>query len=223
MHAETFGLMSVIGFGVSAVLAIAAAVYGVTHHVRAVRDELTGRAAARAIEAMRAGHPSARIPFAPHGEVRPGVQSGSLHLRRASGTLGGASAEGGVTAPTEPRPAAPSTTPAAREPVAAPAVSAAPAAPGSSDSEAGTTLLDGTSLNEDAAQPFLEADAELPPVPEVDSEAGTTLLDGTALHGASGPIASSEAGTTLLDGPAGHAPVAVPSEDATTLLGNEEA
>lgn len=188
MHAETFGLMSVIGFGVSAVLAIAAAVYGVTHHVRAVHDELTGRAAARAIEAMRAGHPSARIPFAPHGEVRPGVQSGSLHLRRASGTLGGASAEGGATAPTEPRPAAPSTTPAAREPIAAPAVSAAPAAPGSSD-----------------------------------SEAGTTLLGGAALHGASEPIASSEAGTTLLDGSAGHASVAVPSEDATTLLGNEEA
>lgn len=219
MHAETFGVMAVVGFSVSAVLAVVAAAYGATHHVRAVRDELTGRAAARAIEAMRTGSAPARIPFAPHGEVRPGVQSGSLHLRRVSGALAGSSATGDLAAFAE----SPSAVPTVREPAVAPGAPTASAAAGGPDSEAGTTLLQ---------------------VPEADSEAGTTLLGAAASRSAADPAipahtgatvpggasahegaahAFSEAGTTVLDGPAGHAPVEVPSEDATTLLDNEEA
>ena len=58
MAPEAFGVIAVIGFGLSAVLAIVAAAYGVTHHVRSVHDELTGRAAQRAIDAMREGRSS---------------------------------------------------------------------------------------------------------------------------------------------------------------------
>ena len=58
MAPEMFGVIAVIGFGLAAVLAIVAAAYGVTHHVRSVHDELTGRAAQRAIDAMREGRSS---------------------------------------------------------------------------------------------------------------------------------------------------------------------
>lgn len=36
MAPEMFGVIAVIGFGLAAVLAIVAAAYGVTHHVRSV-------------------------------------------------------------------------------------------------------------------------------------------------------------------------------------------
>lgn len=58
MAPEMFGVIAVIGFGLAAVLVIVAAAYGVAHHVRSVHDELTGRAAQRAIDAMREGRSS---------------------------------------------------------------------------------------------------------------------------------------------------------------------
>ena len=83
MAPETFGVIAVIGFGFAVVFAIAAAVYGVKRHVRSVHDELTGRAAQRAIDAMREGRGSVPALAVQQG-VRGDVQSGSLRLREVN-------------------------------------------------------------------------------------------------------------------------------------------
>lgn len=175
MAPETFGVIAVIGFGFAVVFAIAAAVYGVKRHVRSVHDELTGRAAQRAIDAMREGRSSVPALGVQQGG-RGDVQSGSLRLREvnsrdhksfvASSTLSVASdatLQGEVTL----------------------------------ESEAGTTLLDtvassGGTPDSEAGTTLLVQDAPCA-APADDSESKTTLLDPGAPS-----IAASESETTLL-------------------------
>lgn len=154
MNADLFGVIAVVGFGLAVVFAVAAAAYGVTHHVREVRDELTGRAAARAIEELRSGHRAMGAPVsaAPGGRA-PGVQSGSLQVRH-----GATSIPLTAEAPT-----------AVRESKAALGDDGAEG----DSSEAGTTLL-GAIAKEGASElgTTLLAGKGSAPV----SEAGTTLL-----------------------------------------------
>lgn len=177
MAPETFGVIAVIGFGFAVVLAIAAAVYGVKRHVRSVHDELTGRAAQRAIDAMREGRGSVPALAVQQG-VRGDVQSGSLRLREvnsrdrkpfaASSTLSVASdatLQGEVTL----------------------------------ESEAGTTLLDtvassGGTPDSEAGTTLLVQDVPCA-APADDFESKTTLLGPGAPS-----VAASESETTLLSG-----------------------
>lgn len=200
MAPETFGVIGVIGFGLSAVLAIVAAAYGVKRHVRSVHDELTGRAAQRAIDAMREGRGSVPALAVQQG-VRGDVQSGSPRLREvnshdrksfvASSTLSVAS---DVTLQCE----------------------------GALESEAGTTLLDtvassGCALDSEAGTTLLSSgvsSASSSIVPESE----TTLLAQDAPCAA--PANGSESKTTLLST---GAPSVVASESETTLLSGKEA
>lgn len=204
MNADLFGVIAVVGFGLAVVFAVAAAAYGVTHHVREVRDELTGRAAARAIEELRSGHRamSAAASAASGGRV-PGVQSGSLQVRH-----GATSIPLTAEAPT-----------AVRESKAALSDDGAEG----DSSEAGTTLLGaigkkGVSESGTAAE-------------EGTSELGTTLLAGkgsapaseagTTLLGAEEPATASEEHTTLLQGLV-SAQGEPASEFVTARLGKKE-
>lgn len=177
MAPEAFGVIAVIGFGLSAVLAIVAAAYGVTHHVRSVHDELTGRAAQRAIDAMREGRSSVPALAVQQGG-RGDVQSGSLRLREvnsrdhksfvASSTLSVAS-------------------------------DATLQGERALESEAGTTLLDavassGGAPNSEAGTTLLVQDVPCA-APADGSESETTLL-GTGAPS----VAASESETTLLSG-----------------------
>lgn len=158
MNADLFGVIAVVGFGLAVVFAVAAAAYGVTHHVREVRDELTGRAAARAIEELRSGHRAMGAPVsaAPGGRA-PGVQSGSLQVRH-----GATSIPLTAEAPT-----------AVRESKAALGDDGAEG----DSSEAGTTLLagKGSAPVSEAGTTLLGADE-----PATASEEHTTLLQGLA-------------------------------------------
>lgn len=193
MNADLFGVIAVVGFGLAVVFAVAAAAYGVTHHVREVRDELTGRAAARAIEELRSGHRAMGAPVsaAPGGRA-PGVQSGSLQVRH-----GATSIPLTAEAPT-----------AVRESKAALGDDGAEG----DSSEAGTTLL-GAITKEGASElgTTLLAGKGSAPV----SEAGTTLL------GADEPATASEEHTTLLQGLA-SAQGEPASEFVTARLGKKE-
>lgn len=193
MNADLFGVIAVVGFGLAVVFAVAAAAYGVTHHVREVRDELTGRAVARAIEELRSGHRAMGAPVsaAPGGRA-PGVQSGSLQVRH-----GATSIPLTAEAPT-----------AVRESKAALGDDGAEG----DSSEAGTTLL-GAIAKEGASElgTTLLAGKGSAPV----SEAGTTLL------GADEPATASEEHTTLLQGLA-SAQGEPASEFVTARLGKKE-
>lgn len=193
MNADLFGVIAVVGFGLAVVFAVAAAAYGVTHHVREVRDELTGRAAARAIEELRSGHRAMGAPVsaAPGGRA-PGVQSGSLQVRH-----GATSIPLTAEAPT-----------AVRESKAALGDDGAEG----DSSEVGTTLL-GAIAKEGASElgTTLLAGKGSAPV----SEAGTTLL------GADEPATASEEHTTLLQGLA-SAQGEPASEFVTARLGKKE-
>lgn len=193
MNADLFGVIAVVGFGLAVVFAVAAAAYGVTHHVREVRDELTGRAAARAIEELRSGHRAMGAPVsAAPGCRAPGVQSGSLQVRH-----GATSIPLTAEAPT-----------AVRESKAALGDDGAEG----DSSEAGTTLL-GAIAKEGASElgTTLLAGKGSAPV----SEAGTTLL------GADEPATASEERTTLLQGLA-SAQGEPASEFVTARLGKKE-
>ncbi len=178
MDANAFGALEIAGYAIAIVCAIAAAVVFFTQHIREVRDEMTGRAAARAIEELRAGRTgAARVPSAgKRGGADRGVPgarrsvgsartSGSLHVRMmaddAAETERMEESELGTTLLR------------AGDPTQRPAATGADAA--AEESEAGTTLLDGGKFAD-------EPDDE-------PSEAGTTLL---------GDDERSEAGTTLL-------------------------
>lgn len=179
MDANAFGALEIAGYAIAVVCAIAAAVVFFTQHISEVRDEMTGRAAARAIEELRAGRTgAARVPSAGKrggGADRgvPGARrsvgsartSGSLHVRMmaddAAETERMEESELGTTLLR------------AGDPAQRPAATGADAA--AEESEAGTTLLDGGKFAD-------EPDDE-------PSEAGTTLL---------GDDERSEAGTTLL-------------------------
>lgn len=200
MAPETFGVIAVIGFGFAVVFAIAAAVYGVKRHVRSVHDELTGRSAQRAIDAMREGCDSVPALAVQQG-VRGDVQSGSLRLREvnsrdrkpfaASSTLSVASdatLQGEVTLESE---------------AGTTLLDAVASSGGTPDSEAGTTLL---SSGVPSASFSIAAESE------------TTLLAQDAPCAA--PADGSESETTLLGT---GAPSVAASESETTLLSGKEA
>lgn len=199
MAPEAFGVIAVIGFGLSAVLAIVAAAYGVTHHVRSVHDELTGRAAQRAIDAMREGRSSVPALAVQQGG-RGDVQSGSLRLREvnsrdhksfvASSTLSVAS-------------------------------DATLQGERALESEAGTTLLDavassGGAPNSEAGTTLLSSGVPSASF-SIAAESETTLLARDAPVVA--PADGSESETTLLGS---GAPNAAASESDTTLLSGKE-
>lgn len=199
MAPEMFGVIAVIGFGLAAVLAIVAAAYGATHHVRSVHDELTGRAAQRAIDAMREGRSSVPALAVQQGS-RGDVQSGSLRLREVNSR--------------DRRPfAASSTLPVASD--------ATPQREEVLESESGTTLLD--TVAPSGCAPDSEAGTTLlsSGVPSASSliapESETTLLARDAPVVA--PADGSESETTLLGT---GAPNAAASESDTTLLSGKE-
>ena len=89
--ASTLGMVATIGYSLAAVFALLAVTYYVMRHVRAVRDELTGRTAQREIAEMRAGRrgrswlgsasgAASPVPGAARGTFG-GATSGSLHVR----------------------------------------------------------------------------------------------------------------------------------------------
>lgn len=199
MTSETFGVIAVIGFGFAVVFAIAAAVYGVKCHVRSVHDELTGRSAQRAIDAMREGRGSVPALAVQQG-VRGDVQSGSLRLREVNSH--------------DRKPFAASSTLSV-------ASDASPCGEGALESEAGTTLLDsvassGAAFDSEAGTTLL-SQGEQGASPAIPSEAETSLLAQGASHGA--PGVESESETTLLGSETSHA---VLSESETTLLSGKE-
>ena len=156
MSAEMFGALEAGGYALAALCAIAAIVVFFTQDIRAVRDEMTGRAAERAIEEMRAGK-SGTFRAVSGGRSGKGAKaqarglssartSGSLHVRFA------ANGEGETDEGTD------ATAPVAESEQGTTLLSASPADASSPSSEAGTT--------------FLEADISV----SAPSEAGTTLL-----------------------------------------------
>lgn len=175
--AATLGMVATIGYSLAAVFALLALTYYLMRHVRAVRDELTGRTAQREIAEMRAGRrgrswtrgAGAGVPGSARASRDAGASSGSLHVRNVE-------AETNVVEP---------------------------AAEGAA--EAGTTLLGatpdaGAGRGADERGTTLLADG----CPAAPDEAGTTLLDAGAAGpgaGAAGPAPvrdADEAGTTLL-------------------------
>lgn len=200
MAPETFGVIAVIGFGFAVVFAIAAAVYGVKCHVRSVHDELTGRAAQRAIDAMREGRGSVPALAVQQG-VRGDVQSGSLRLREVNSR--------------DRKPFAASST----LPVASDATLQGERA---LESEAGTTLLDavassGGAPNSEAGTTLLSSGVPSASF-SIAAESETTLLAQDAPCAA--PADGSESETTLLGT---GAPSVAASESETTLLSGKEA
>lgn len=143
---STFGMIATLGYSLAAVFALLAVVYYFLRHVRAVRDELTGRTAQREIADMRAGRrghswlgsKSFATPAGLGGSrgAATGEGSGSLHVRN-------------VEAPTN-------------------IVTPMP----EGDSELGTTLL---SAQASTSAPETEAGTTLL-TSQSDTEAGTTLL-----------------------------------------------
>lgn len=181
-------------------LAIVAAAYGVTHHVRSVHDELTGRAAQRAIDAMREGRSSVPALGVQQGS-RGDVQSGSLRLREVN------SRDRKPFAASSTLPVASDTTPQSEEVL---------------ESESGTTLLD--TIAPSGCAPDSEAGTTLlsSGVPSasfsIAAESETTLLAQDAPCAA--PADGSESETTLLGT---GAPSVAASESETTLLSGKEA
>ena len=87
MSAQTFAAIEAGGYALAAILLMATAIYFFTRHVLAVRDELTGRAARRAIEELRSGGISRPVADMARGGGRGpsdgASESGSLHVRWA--------------------------------------------------------------------------------------------------------------------------------------------
>lgn len=93
MNAETFGLIAVIGYSLAGVFAVVSVIIFVTQHIRQVRNDLTGRTAARAIAQLRAGE-GARTHVSEWNALKEqrkrgggegsAHESGSLKLRRIS-------------------------------------------------------------------------------------------------------------------------------------------
>ena len=176
MSAQTFAAIEAGGYAVAAILLMVTVIYFFTRRVSAVRDELTGRAARKVIEELRAGGCSR-----PSGEAARGrrqdasgsaLESGSLHVRFAGrtssrmGTIGARRTRGLGNAP-------------ATGAVAQTGAADATVAP----SESGTTLL--TEGPSEAGTTLLSSEAP--------SELGTTRLSSAGDE-------PSESGTTLLGG-----------------------
>ncbi len=88
---STFGMIATLGYSFAAVFTLLAVVYYFLRHVRAVRDEMTGKTAQREIADIRSGRrgrswlgtQSSGIFSDVHGAQRTpaGTGSGSLHVR----------------------------------------------------------------------------------------------------------------------------------------------
>ena len=171
MSAQTFAAIEAGGYAVAAILLMVTVIYFFTRRVSAVRDELTGRAARKVIEELRAGGAARPISGA-RGASGNASESGSLHVRFAGrtssrmGTIGARRTRGLGNAP-------------ATGAVAQTGAADATVAP----SESGTTLL--TEGPSEAGTTLLSSEAP--------SELGTTLLSSAGDE-------PSESGTTLLGG-----------------------
>lgn len=159
MSAQTFAAIEAGGYALAAILLMATAIYFFTRHVLAVRDELTGRAARRAIEELRSGGISRPVADMARGGGRGASESGSLHVRFAGRT----SSRGATTGPRR-------TGGMAAHRATGSVAPSGPAPATTAPSEAGTTLLAADAPSESGTT-LLAADA-------APSEAGTTLLSG---------------------------------------------
>lgn len=178
MSAQTFAAIEVGGYALAAVLLMATVIYFFTRHVLAVRDEITGRAARRAIEELRSGGISRPVADMARGGGRGpsdgASESGSLHVRFAGRTSSRMATTGARR--TRGLKNSPATGAVAQTGTTTSATTVAP-------SESGTTLL--TEVPSESGTTLLSSEAP--------SESGTTLLSPK-------DEAPSESGTTLLGG-----------------------
>lgn len=161
---STFGMIATIGYALAAVFALLAVAYYFLRHVRAVRDELTGRTAQREIADMRAGRRghtwlgSASSAAVDTGAVSISTnheKSGSLHVRNVEASTN-------VVVPTADVRSEQGTT------------LLGVTASDSAATEAGTTLL-GASKSTETGTTLLGVSEEAT-VPAETSETSTTLL-----------------------------------------------
>ncbi len=175
MTANLLGTISTVLLVLAVLLVIAAALMFFAFDIRAVRDELTGRTAERAIATMRAEswalrrsrERSARALTADGPDAPEGEGSGSLHLRKVRSQRSqdtSAGDEAGTTLLSD-------------------------AGTGSDFDETDTTLLSADASDADETGTTLLANEGTGA-----DEAGTTLLSADA------PASADEAGTTLLSG-----------------------
>lgn len=161
MSAQTFAAIEAGGYALAAILLMATAIYFFTRHVLAVRDELTGRAARRAIEELRSGGISRPVADMARGGGRGASESGSLHVRFAGRT----SSRRATTGPRRTGGMAAFQTTGSLTPTGSTLATAA------APSEAGTTLLSVDAPSEAGTTLLSSAD-------DAPSESGTTLLSG---------------------------------------------
>ena len=175
MTANLLGTISTVLLVLAVLLVIAAALMFFAFDIRAVRDELTGRTAERAIATMRAEswalrrsrERSARALTADGPDAPEGEGSGSLHLRKVRSQRSqdtSAGDEAGTTLLSD-------------------------AGTGSDFDETDTTLLSADASDADETGTTLLANEGTGA-----DETGTTLLSADA------PASADEAGTTLLSG-----------------------
>lgn len=195
MTANLLGTISTVLLVLAVLLVIAAALMFFAFDIRAVRDELTGRTAERAIATMRAEswalrrsrERSARALTADGPDAPEGEGSGSLHLRKVRSQRSqdtSAGDEAGTTLLSD-------------------------AGTGSDSDETDTTLLSADASDADETGTTLLANGD-----ETNAdETGTTLLadeganadeTGTTLLSADAPASADEAGTTLLPDQPSH-------------------
>lgn len=161
MSAQTFAAIEAGGYALAAILLMATAIYFFTRHVLAVRDELTGRAARRAIEELRSGGISRPVADMARGGGRGASESGSLHVRFAGRT----SSRRATTGPRRTGGMAAFQTTGSLTPTGSTLATAA------APSEAGTTLLSVDAPSEAGTTLLSSAD-------DAPSESVTTLLSG---------------------------------------------
>ena len=166
MSAQTFAAIEAGGYALAAILLMATAIYFFTRHVLAVRDELTGRAARRAIEELRSGGISRPVADMARGGGRGASESGSLHVRFAGRT----SSRRATTGPRRTGGMAAFQTTGSLTPTGSTLATAA------APSEAGTTLLSVDAPSEAGTTLLSSAD-------DAPSESGTTLLSGGDMDG----------------------------------------
>lgn len=186
MTANLLGTISTVLLVLAVLLVIAAALMFFAFDIRAVRDELTGRTAERAIATMRAEswalrrsrERSARALTADGPDAPEGEGSGSLHLRKVRSQWAPTGDEAGTTLLSD-------------------------VGTGSDSDETGTTLLSADASDAD------ETGTTLLPTDDATSadEAGTTLLadEGTGADEAgTSLLADDESMTTLLSDQPSH-------------------
>lgn len=175
MTANLLGTISTVLLVLAVLLVIAAALMFFAFDIRAVRDELTGRTAERAIATMRAEswalrrsrERSARALTADGPDAPEGEGSGSLHLRKVRSQRSQDTSAGDEAG----------------------TMLLSDAGTGSDSDETDTTLLSADASDADETGTTLLANEGTGA-----DEAGTTLLSADA------PASADEAGTTLLSG-----------------------